>query len=213
MANAAAHIAATFGATPAPLYGVVNNAGVVTADIGTLLDVNVFGVRRVCEAVVPLLDPTRGRVVNITSAAGPNYVADCDTERKRFFLDANIEWPALDAFMRQSIPSWPADNSAYGLSKACANSYTMLLARNHPALRVNACTPGFIETDSTRPWAEEQGKAPSEIGLKPPSEGTRSALFLLFGEPEGNGRYYGSDAKRSPLDRYRAPGTEPYTGD
>jgi carbonyl reductase 1 len=38
-------------------------------------------------------------------------------------------------------------------------------------------------------------------------------MFLLFGQPEGNGRYYGSDAKRSPLDRYRSPGSEPYTGE
>ena len=35
---------------------------------------------------------------------------------------------------------------------------------------------------------------------------------LLFGELEGNGRYYGSDAKRSPLDKYRSPGSPPYEG-
>ena len=49
--------------------------------------------------------------------------------------------------------------------------------------------------------------------MKSPADGARSALFLLFGEPEGNGRYYGSDAVRSPLDRYRAPGDPPHTGD
>jgi hypothetical protein len=37
-------------------------------------------------------------------------------------------------------------------------------------------------------------------------------MFLLFGHPEGNGRYYGSDALRSPMDRYRAPGTPAYDG-
>jgi carbonyl reductase 1 len=35
---------------------------------------------------------------------------------------------------------------------------------------------------------------------------------LLFGELEGNGRYYGSDGLRSPLDRYRAPGSEAFDG-
>jgi len=49
--------------------------------------------------------------------------------------------------------------------------------------------------------------------MKPPTEGTRSVLFLLFGEPEGNGRYYGSDAVRSPMHRYRSPGDPPYTGE
>jgi hypothetical protein len=51
------------------------------------------------------------------------------------------------------------------------------------------------------------------MGMKPPSAGTRSPMFLLFGELDGNGRYYGSDALRSPLDRYRDPGTPAYTGD
>jgi NAD(P)-dependent dehydrogenase (short-subunit alcohol dehydrogenase family) len=105
------------------------------------------------------------------------------------------------------------DGNPYGLSKACANSYTMLLAREHPGLRINACTPGFIETDMTRKYALSQGKAPAELGMKPPSAGARAAMFLLFGEPEGNGRYYGSDGQRSPLDRYRAPGDPPFTGD
>jgi NAD(P)-dependent dehydrogenase (short-subunit alcohol dehydrogenase family) len=30
----------------------------------------------------------------------------------------------------------------------------MILARTHPSLRVNACTPGFIATDLTRPYAD-----------------------------------------------------------
>jgi hypothetical protein len=64
----------------------------------------------------------------------------------------------------------------------------------------------------TRSYAKAQGKTAAELGLKQPSAGARTALLLLFGEPEGNGRYYGSDGQRSPLDRYRAPGSEPYRG-
>lgn len=207
---AADHVGTTYGAEPAPLYGVVNNAGIVTGSVGDVLEVNTYGVRRVCEAFLPLLDPA-GRIVNVTSASGPNYVADCDADGQRFFVDPNVQWSALEALMRRSVAEGSAN--PYGLSKACTNSYTMLLARENPGLRINACTPGFIETDATRPWADAQGKTPAEMGMKPPSEGTRSTLFLLFGEPEGSGFYYGSDAKRSPLDRYRAPGTPPYTGD
>ncbi len=48
--------------------------------------------------------------------------------------------------------------------------------------------------------------------MKPPAQGARAPMHLLFGELEGNGRYYGSDAQRSPLDRYRSPGSPPYTG-
>ena len=104
------------------------------------------------------------------------------------------------------------DGDAYGLSKACANAFTLAFSREHPALRVNACTPGFIETDLTRPYLEGSGKSAREMGMKAPAEGTRAPMHLLFGTIEGNGRYYGSDAQRSPLDLYRAPGTPAYTG-
>lgn len=205
------------------LYGLVNNAGVGfgAGSLADVLEVNTLGVCRVCEAFVPLLEP-RGRVVNITSAAGPNFVTTCSPERQRVLTDPEVEWSALQAIIVESLAlegnaegfasAGLGKGEPYGLSKALANAYTLILAREHPELRINACTPGFIETDLTRPYAESQGVAPADMGMKPPSEGTKSALFLLFGEPEGNGRYYGSDAQRSPLDRYRAPGTPPYLG-
>jgi NAD(P)-dependent dehydrogenase (short-subunit alcohol dehydrogenase family) len=209
----------------APLYAVVNNAGIgfPAGDMAGVLNVNILGVRRVCEAVLPLLDSKAGRIVNISSAAGPNFVHTCSAERQRFFLDRNLDWPMIAALIDDCVATG-SDKAAfaakglgsgepYGISKACVNSYTMLLARKHPSLRVNACSPGFIETDLTRRYAEMQGKPPAELGMKPPSAGARAAVFLLFGEPEGNGRYYGSDAVRSPLDRYRAPGDPPYVGD
>jgi NAD(P)-dependent dehydrogenase (short-subunit alcohol dehydrogenase family) len=222
VARAARSVAERFGRERA-LYAVVNNAGVGADDLRAILEVNVLGVRRVSEALLPLLDPDGGRIVNITSAAGPNFVGACSRERQQLFVDPNVTWPALRAFIDECLAieggqqAFAArglgDGNPYGLSKACANSYTMLLAREHPRLRINACTPGFIETDMTRKYALSQGKAPAELGMKPPSAGARAAMFLLFGEPEGNGRYYGSDAQRSPLDRYRAPGDPPFAGD
>ena len=103
--------------------------------------------------------------------------------------------------------------SAYGLSKACTNAYTIFLAQQCPDLTVNACTPGFIETDLTRPMAVAGGKTPTEMGMKSPEEGASTSVFLLMGNPEGSGHYYGSDCLRSPIDRYRSPGDPPYTGD
>lgn len=89
----------------------------------------------------------------------------------------------------------------------------MHLAREHPEVSINACTPGFIATDLTQGYVNSTGKSPAELGMKTPREGADAPVFLLFGRPEGSGQYYGSDAKRSPLDRYRAPGSPPYTGD
>lgn len=207
------------------LYALVNNAGIGTGagtNLSDVLQVNTLGVHRVCEAFLPLLDPARGRIVNVTSASGPSFVATCSAEMQRFFLDERSTWPRLKSFIDDCIAmdgdkalfaaKGLGDGSPYGLSKALANTYTLVLARAHPNLRVNACTPGFIETDMTRHYAESQGKSPAELGMNPPSAGARAPMHLLFGDLEGNGRYYGSDAQRSPLDRYRSPGSPPYTG-
>ena len=70
-----------------------------------------------------------------------------------------------------------------------------------------------IATDLTRHYEQSRGQTVEEMGAKTPRDGAASTLFLLFGDPQGTGHYYGSDAKRSPLDHYRAPGTPPYTGD
>jgi NAD(P)-dependent dehydrogenase (short-subunit alcohol dehydrogenase family) len=205
------------------LYGVVNNAGIGLGQDGlaSVLGTNTLGVHRVCETFVPLIDSKAGRVVNVTSAAGPSFVATCSAERQRFFLDAEMTWPRLRAFIDEclTIASDAAafaakglgNGSAYGLSKACTNTYTMIVAREHPSLRVNACTPGFIATDMTRHFAKSERKSPAELGMKTPAEGARAPMHLLFATLEGNGHYYGSDAKRSPLDRYRAPGSPEYT--
>lgn len=72
----------------------------------------------------------------------------------------------------------------------------------------------FVFLGSRDPGRGEVARrSPAELGMKPPAQGRRSAMFLLFADPAGSGRYYGSDAQRSPLDRYRAPGTPAYAGD
>jgi NAD(P)-dependent dehydrogenase (short-subunit alcohol dehydrogenase family) len=203
------------------LHAIVNNAGIGlgSADRRGVLDVNVLGMRRVCEAFIPSIHAD-GRVVNITSASGPVFVSACSPERKRFFVDATIAEADFLAFVEECMNVDDAElaarglvDDAYGLSKALANLYTLVLARKHPRLQINACTPGYIETDMTRPHANTTGRSPAEMGMKPPSAGARAPMFLLFGELEGTGRYYGSDARRSPFDRYREPGTAPHTGE
>lgn len=224
VAAAAAQVADRFGADPAPLYGIVNNAGMGfgASDTATVLNVNTWGPRRVCNAFLPLLRGG-GRVVNVSSASGPNFVAACAPDRQRLLTSPGVTWSQVEALMDECLAlerkgaSFEAaglgDGSAYGLSKACLNAYTIALARAHPELTINACTPGWIETDLTRPFATAQGSDPKSMGMKSPAEGTKAALHLLFGEPNGSGWYFGSDAVRSPLDRYRAPGDSPFTGD
>ena len=59
------------------LFGLVNNAGTGLGH-GTedkdLLNTNVYGPKRVYDNFVSLMDPEKGRVVNIGSGAGPGFV-------------------------------------------------------------------------------------------------------------------------------------------
>ena len=210
--QAAAQVTALFG-EPAPLMGLVNNAGVgyPTSELKPTLEVNTYGVRRVCEAFVSLLDPTTGRIVTLTSAAGPSYVATCGADHQALLTASTVTWSDVESFLAACLAVTGGSEefasrglgsgSAYGISKAAANAYTVALARSNPHLVINACTPGFIETDLTRPMAASRGVSPASMGMKAPKEGTRCPLFLLFGTPQGSGHYYGSDALRSPLDR------------
>lgn len=218
--SSAESVAAAADAVSEPLYGLVNNAGVIAASDGmkTVLDVNTRGVQRVTSAFLPRMAEA-GRIVNVTSASGPIYVSKCSEARQAFFRDRSVTWEALEALIDEclaleatgGLDAAGLAGDAYGLSKALANSYTMAVAREHPGLHVNACTPGFIETDMTRPLAAQRGQTPAQMGMKPPAEGTRSTVHLLFGDV-ATGHYFGSDAVRSPLDRYRGPGDPPYEG-
>ena len=223
--SAAEEVAKKFGRTSSPLYAIVNNAGIGNPKLGLnkILQVNTFGPKRVCDAFLPLLTPSIGRVVNVTSASGPTYLAGCSEEVKKLLTNPDVSWTEIEEFMAEclklnleserTVDQGSGIGSAYGISKACTNAYSIYLARENPKLTINACTPGFIETDLTRPMAEANSKTPAEMGMKSPEEGASASVFLLMGNPSGSGHYYGSDCVRSPLDRYRSPGDPPYTGE
>lgn len=210
-------------AEPAPLYGLVNNAGIGlgSSDFNTVVAVNTLGVKHVCDAFLSLTGAS-GRVVNVSSASAAKFVSQCSEQQQQFFQDPDVEWADIESLIRQAesvkgdtlgcAALGLGDFNAYGFSKACVSLYTIALAKQNPHLQINSCTPGYIETDLTRPQAQMHGVAPADLGMKPPSQGTAAILFLLFGNPQGSGHYYGSDAKRSPLDRYRAPGSPAFNG-
>ena len=127
----------------------------------------------------------------------------------------------LDAELKRQEALTDYEGVAYGLSKAAVNLWTRQLSVAHPNLKINSCSPGMIATDifsQAVPWWVPLPKSVLKalIGwmtnAKTPDEGTVSTMHLLFADLEGNGRYYGSDGKRSPLDTYRKPGSPPYEG-
>jgi len=205
VAAAAQEVAAlkSNGADTPLLHAIVNNAGVgFGLSLEATLAVNLYGPKRVCDAFIPLLCPKNGRVVNTASASGPMFVAACQGVQRDVLVNPAVTWEEIEALVQQALASPRTADPPYGFSKACLNAYTLFLARTHTNLRINSVTPGFIDTDITRGMG----------ATKPPEEGTKAAIYCLTAELEGNGRYYGSDAVRSPLDRYRGPGDPPYVG-
>lgn len=214
------------------LYGIVHNAGLFTGSkLSEVLSVNVRGPMRVTRAFEPLLRAEGGRVVVVSSASGPNFVAASKVpETVARLTDAKLSLAQASAMADEceALAAAGADGSAflakgygsgmmgemegYGLSKALVNAYTLALAHERPALLVSACTPGFIETDLTRGFAIAQGQTPQEMGMKSPHEGASAPLHCLIAELPGSGLYWGSDCKRSPLHKYRGPGEPEYTG-
>lgn len=197
----------------ATLYAIVNNAGTGLAQGGSseqIVNTNLYGTKRVCEAFIPLLNTREGRVVNVGSGAGPSFVAGTDEETRMTLTSKDATWEQLEALCAKPIGS--GFGGAYGLSKAGVSAYTMILARGHPNLLVSSLSPGFIDTKIVAFPGMFCLKFCGCVRMKPPEEGTVSIRHCLFGDLAGSGFYFGSDALRSPLDHMRNPGDPAFTG-
>jgi carbonyl reductase 1 len=207
-----------------------------------VIHTNYFGPRRVDEFFGPFLQPTtsphdgaaensssrnsNSRIINVASAAGPNYVSSLPPSHPHKTM-LGRPWTIangiaeLDELAREAIRDQPT-SEGYGISKALLMAYTWILAKQYDALVprppakgersaaviVLAVAPGFIATDLTALFGAV-GKSPAE-GAVPP-------CYLLMDDTTiptvPTGRYYGSDCIRSPLDYYRGPGEPPYESD
>ena len=175
------------------LYGLVNNAGGVLATARATVELNTYAVIRVTRAFLPLLQGDKGRrkememrfcvlnssgrIVMISSAAGPNFVSKCSEDIQRMLVSPEVTFKETEerviapylrimedasiledgrnaALEAVGLTDSGSVGAGYGVSKAALNAYTVEVARSNPGLLVNACTPGFIETDLTRPMAD-----------------------------------------------------------
>ena len=152
------------------LYGVVSNAGILWGyPLSELMDVCATGVRRVCDALLPMLQDD-GRLIVVSSGLGPLMHGYSSEERQGAMMNPSCTWdetiqPMIDecletyisssqedrpkAFEAIGFPGGPFAESApdfhmYGLSKMFADAYMKALARSHPKLRINSGDPGLV---------------------------------------------------------------------
>ncbi len=151
---------------------LVNNAG-VGGDSGAAsdqteavwrrtFDTNVFGLVAVTQAFLPLLRKSEaGRVVNLSSILGSlEYAAD----------------------PKSPIGGITGTGTAYAVSKAAVNMYTVHLARELAGtpIKVNAAHPGWVKTD--------MGGEAAPMGL---SDGAKTSVHLATLPADGpTGGYF-----------------------
>jgi len=109
-----------------------------------VMDTNLYGVVRVTQALLPLLNKSKEpRIVNVSTSVG-SLTLQCD-------------------------PRWPAYHygkyAIYAASKSAMNMYTVHLAyemRNTP-FKINAVCPGYTKTDFTNHQGGDVGIAAERI--------------------------------------------------
>mmetsp|Transcript_36299 Transcript_36299/g.60112 ORF Transcript_36299/g.60112 Transcript_36299/m.60112 type:complete len:286 (+) Transcript_36299:73-930(+) len=191
------------------LYGLVNNAGVGLAQPDApsgpegILLTNFYGVKRVTDAMIGLLDASEGRVVNVSSGGASMFLKKQDDATKALFSNPDVTFEELDKAIAEKVASGNTGmGNGYGLSKAACTALTLTYAKAYPNLKVVSLSPGFIDTPMTQGFGARLT----------PEQGCKSSLKCLF-EPVTSGFYYGSDGLRSPLTMTRDPGTPEYKGE
>ena len=96
-----------------------------------------------CDTFISLIDPSCGRIVNLSSGYGSSYVASCNEEQKKFLVSPDVTWEQVVEYVQTNIS---VTNNPYGLSKAALNSYTMFFARIYPNILSSSVSPGWVKT-------------------------------------------------------------------
>lgn len=161
---------------------------------------------QMCLSLLPLLTRSASsseapRIVNISSVAS-SLKAYSNTIQTRF-RDANVTLSELSELQSTYLAAVRdhAEESAgffgpgrsYSVSKALVNALTVLLARDNPGVLVNACCPGWIDTDMGGLVGSKTSRPP-----KTPEEGARIPVRLALDDLKGvTGKYWANGSVRS----------------
>ncbi|CAA0820787.1 (+)-neomenthol dehydrogenase [Striga hermonthica] len=159
------------------------------------LQTNYYGVKRITEALIPLLQLSDSpRIVNVSSGLGMLKFLSSKWATRALSDQENLTEEKIDEVVKNFLTSfkqgslegdnWPTQMSAYKVSKGAMNAYTRLIARKYPGFCINCVCPGFVRTDITCNQgllsADEAAKGPVEIALM--AHGGPSGLFFKQSE-------------------------------
>ncbi|KAF8026605.1 hypothetical protein BT93_F3175 [Corymbia citriodora subsp. variegata] len=163
------------------------------------LNINYYGAKRMVDAFIGLLQlsdlPT---IVNVSSSAGKLEYLSEGWAKEVFSNAGSLTEEKMDEALKEFLEDfkqgslktkgWPAQLSAYAVSKVALNAYTRIIAANYPTFRINCVCPGFVKTDINCYTGfltpEEGAEGPVSLALLPnggPSgrffQGTKEATF------------------------------------
>uniref|UniRef100_A0AC35FAR9 Carbonyl reductase n=1 Tax=Panagrolaimus sp. PS1159 TaxID=55785 RepID=A0AC35FAR9_9BILA len=186
---------------------LINNAGFAFKQDATesaeeqanvTIGINYYGTKKVSTQLVPLIKKG-GRIVNVCSQAGVMIDMSKDKEMEKFKIMKDIydekhiqklknasSEKEIDEFVEEYKKAAKDDTrkehgfpcSAYRVSKAAEIAYTLLLHRQHKDLVVNACCPGYVNTDMS------SGKGPLTI-----EQGADTPVYLATDSNAPNGDF------------------------
>ncbi|XP_052815522.1 carbonyl reductase [NADPH] 1-like [Mya arenaria] len=175
---------------------LVNNAGISYKAAATTpfkeqaevtLATNFWGTLNACNTLFPLLRP-HARVVNVSSMVSQFTAKKCSKELQNKFTDPDLTMANVEQLMTEFVSSakdgsfrqkgWP--ESAYGASKVGVTLMSFvqqkqLNSESREDIIVNACCPGYVDTDLT-----------SHKGTKTIDEGADTPLYLAMLPPNTN---------------------------
>ncbi|KAG8470821.1 hypothetical protein KFE25_009242 [Diacronema lutheri] len=179
------------------LHVLVNNAGIAfkssdttpfAKQTRTTLRTNYEGTVEITAALLPLLRKADNpRIVSVASMAGK--LKQLSPELQHAFASESLTLPKLNELVAQFEADVDAgkhrergwSNSNYGLSKLAVIAFTKVLARDESSILVNACCPGYCDTDMT----SHNGPRPAEVGAR-----TAVALALLPSGSSVTGQFW-----------------------
>ncbi|XP_004295129.1 PREDICTED: (+)-neomenthol dehydrogenase-like [Fragaria vesca subsp. vesca] len=147
------------------------------------LNTNYYGVKRVTEALLPLLKlSTAGaRIVNVSSLRSELKRIPSEEIRNELGNVEALTEEKVDAVLRRFLHDfkensleangWTMMLPSYSISKATLNAYTRILAKKYPKMCINCVHPGFVNTDinwHTGTMTVQEGAAgPLKLALLP----------------------------------------------